>query len=197
MTVLKEKNLYINFKNINSNMIIVTGISGSGKSTLSHKLSDIYKYEIVSFDIIFEYGELREKNNLELDILNQFKKKYPYFNSKYSKDEVCNIFFDFVKKYITNKNINIIFDGSQFLRRVDFEKIKDQRIVLKKTPLIVSLIRRSKRNKKYIKNNQFSKIEIIKEIFWLHKYNVKNIIRWIKDLKCFNKNIKEGEVHYG
>lgn len=197
MKALKEKNLYINFKNINSNMIIVTGISGSGKTTLSHKLSNIYKYEIVSFDIIFKYGEQQKINDLELDILNQFKNKYPYFNSKYNKDEVCNLFFDFVQEYITSKNINIIFDGSQFLRRVDFEKIKDQRIVLKKTPFIVSIIRRSKRNKKYIRNNQLSKIQIIKEIFWLHKYNIKNIIRWIKDLKYFNKKIREGEVYYG
>lgn len=189
MILISGKDLYINFKDNNSKMILVTGISGSGKSVLSKELSKKYEYEIVSFDMIFGYEESRERTKLELDILNEFKNTYPNYMS-FDKFTICNIFYDFVENYIINRDINIIFDGSQFLRRVDFNKIKDQRIVLKRTSLILSLFRRDRRNVGYIKKNN-SFVRRIKEYYWLHIYNRKNIFRWINDEIYFLRNVKK------
>ncbi len=195
MILFGSKDLYINFKDNNSKIIIVTGISGSGKSVLSLELSKKYKYEIISFDIIFNYDIGREKTKLEEEILFEFKNKYPTY-MKYDKEKICNMFFDFCKDYISNKNINIIFDGAQFLRRVDFDKIKDLRIVLKRTSLLLSLFRRNKRNTDYIKKNDFSFVRKIKEYHWLHVYNRKNIFRWIYDEISFLEKIKKEELYY-
>lgn len=85
MLRVKEKDLYINFNNNKTSMIIVTGISGSGKSTLAQELSYKYNYEIVSFDMVLGYYEARKRTDLELDILNKFYKKYPNFKNKYNK----------------------------------------------------------------------------------------------------------------
>lgn len=193
MILLDNKDLYINFENNDSNMIIVTGISGSGKSFLSQELYEKYKYEIISFDMIFDYEEGRERTKLELKILNGFKKKYKNYK-ELEKDTICNLFFDYVKGYIEKEKIKIIFDGYYFLRNVDFNKIKEEKIVLKRTSLIRSLIRRTRRNQRYIKKNNYSIIRKIKEYYWLHIYNYRNICRWYNDEKYFIEKIKEGNL---
>lgn len=195
MVLFSNKDLYINFKDNDSKMILVTGISGSGKSMLSLDLSKKYNFEIISFDMVFGYDESRERTKLELDILDEFNKLYPDYKS-FNKKLICNLFFDFVKEYTINKKINIIFDGSQFLRKVDFDKIKDQRIVLKRTSLVLSLFRRNKRNIGYIKKNNESFIMMIKEYHWLKSYNRKNIFRWIDDEIYFLRNIKREDLYY-
>lgn len=180
----------INFNDNDSKMILVTGISGSGKSMLSLDISKKYNFEIISFDMVFGYDESRERTKLELDILYEFNKLYPDYKI-FNKKLICNLFFDFVNEYTINKKINIVFDGSHFLRKVDFDKIKNQRIVLKRTSL--SLFRR---NIVYIKKNNKSFIRRIKEYHWLRSYNRKNLFCWIDDEIYFLRNIKREGLYY-
>ena len=60
-------------------MIIVTGMSGSGKSELAISLKEKYGYEIISFDMIFDYDENRELSLIEKDILTKFRRCYPKY----------------------------------------------------------------------------------------------------------------------
>lgn len=195
MLVFSRKDLYINFKNTASKMIIVTGISGSGKSVLAEKIKEQYGYEIISMDMLFEYSETHKRSQLEKELLESFKELYPNYD-KNDKNRIYNLFFDFVNEYITKNNINIIFDGSQFLRRVAFDKINNERIILKRTSLLLSLRRRNIRNIGYIKNNKDSVSERLKEVYWLYLYNIKNIFRWLNDEVCFLINVKRGELYY-
>lgn len=195
MILFSRRDLYINFSSNGSNMIIVTGISGSGKSTLSEELSKKYNYEVVSFDIVFGYEQERKLNNLEWDILSEFNKLYGDYQDN-DKDRISNIFFDFVKDYVDKRNINIIFEGSHFLRKVEFDKIKNYRIIYKETSLLLSLFRRTKRNIGYILKKDYFFKRRVKEYYWLHVYNVKNIFRWIKDELYFLDNVKKGELGY-
>lgn len=195
MILFSSGDLYINFKNNNSKMILVTGISGSGKSTLSEKLSKKYNYDIVSFDMVFGYEQDRKLNKLEKDILNNFKNKYLGYES-YDKNKICNIFFDYVKEYVDKRDLNIIFEGLHFLRRVEFDKIMNQRIIYKGTSLLVSLYRRTKRNINYILKKDYSFKRRMKEYYWLHVYNIKNIFRWISDELYFLDNVKKRGLGY-
>lgn len=195
MLLISRKDLYINFKNTESNMVIVTGISGSGKSALAEKIKEQYNYEIVSMDILFEYLGNHKESQLEKELLMNFKTLYPNW-AELNKNRIYNLFFDFVNEYITLNDINIIFDGSQFLRRVNFDKINNQRIILKRTALLVSLRRRNRRNIGYIKEDKHSIREIFKEVYWLYLYDVKNILRWIKDEIYFLINVKRRKLYY-
>ena len=65
-----KKDLYINFDK-KTDMILVTGMSGSGKSQLAISLKEKYGYEIISFDMIFDYDENRELSLIEKDILTE------------------------------------------------------------------------------------------------------------------------------
>lgn len=175
-----KKDLYINFSK-NTNMIIVTGITGSGKSKTSLELKEKYNYELLSFDFIFNYEKERTPNKFEKNILKQFTKQYPQYkdyekNTK-NKNEVSNCFFDFVLRYIETNNIKIIFDGSYFINRIDFAKIKNQRIILKRTSIIKSVFQGINRNKKTINNK--------KEIMLLSHDNIKRMGEYQKTVNNF------------
>lgn len=186
---LARKDLYLNFDKELSNMIIVTGMSGSGKSHLSKTLQKTYSdYEIVSFDRLFGFEESREMNKLEKILISKFKKKNS--NTAIENDEqICDKFYDFVCDYIDNNNLKIIFDGAYFLDKVNFDKIKNKQIILKRTPIVVSIIRRTKRNFIYILNHKYSFIRTLKEIYWLNSYNIKHLKIWLSNLNHFYQNI--------
>ena len=194
--IKKLPDLYLNFDNVNYDMIIVTGISGSGKSYTANMLSRKYKLPIISFDIIYGYEEDREKNKTEEEIITLFYEKYPEYigiekivqaNRIRELDtlKIENLFFDFVFKYIRDKKIKIIFDGYYFLDSINYDKFKNQRIVIKRTPLITSLNQRIKRS---IKRNRGKK-SIVYILYLNFKINLYNMVKWYKAANNFLKQI--------
>lgn len=193
-----KSDLYVNFEK-DTNMIIVTGISGSGKSKTSNELKSKYNYEIVSFDFIFNYEFERKPSSLERKLLKEFKNKYlqykDYKKNTENKTEVCNCFFDFISEYLKENNIKIIFDGAYFLDRISFDKIKNERIVIKRTSIIRSNFQKVNRNKKYLIHPNISIIKKSKSILGMHFECFKQIINQKKKVnkflkKCEKLNIK-------
>ena len=191
-----QKDLYINFEK-DTNMIIVTGISGSGKSRTSLALQKKYNYELLSFDFIFDWEFERKPSSFEKEILKEFKKKYPEFrnskNNTKSKIEVCNCFYDFIADYILSKNIKIIIDGAYFLNEINFEKIKNERIILKRTSIIKSIIQRTNRNKKHIIAQNYSLFKTYRRIFGMYGESIKKSIIWKKLINNFIEKIQINE----
>lgn len=133
----------------NTNLLIVTGIPGSGKSYTSKELSNKYNYEIVSFDYLFDY-EVKKPSMIEQLLIDNFISLYPEYSNfnknRNNKYIVCNKFYDFVLDYVVNNNINIILDGTYFLKEISFNKYKNQRVIVKRTSFILSIIRETRRD---------------------------------------------------
>ena len=189
--IFSKKDLYINFDK-KTDMIIVTGMSGSGKSQLAISLKEKYGYEIISFDMIVDYDENRELSLIEKDILTKFRRCYPKYKVAHlieNDENVCDCFYNFVKKYIKKEKIKIIFDGSYFMKRVNFELFKNERIVYKRTSFLKALFRRDVRNISRIKNKNYSFIRFLKEIYWHYRYNIKHLKKWYKEERSFLQKI--------
>ena len=183
--IKKLPDLYLNFDNVNYDMIIVTGITGSGKSYTTKKLSQEYQLPIVSFDFIYDYEKDREPNKLETILLKLFYKKYPQYkdakklaNSRKMNEfmikEIDDKFFDLVLNYIQKNNIKIIFDGACFCNDVKYEKFKNQRIVVKRTPFLITLYQRTKRCIQRSKGKKYRFIIFLKDI----KYTIFHLKEW-------------------
>lgn len=154
-----------------TNIIIVTGMPGSGKSYTSKELSNLYNYEIISIDYLFDY-ETKKPNQTEQNLINNFINLYPEYNNfnknRDNKYIICNKFYDFILDYVTKNNINIILDGSYFLKEIPFNKYKDQRIVIKRTSFILSIFRETKR-----------------DILRQYTYNISLLKKLIRTIKLF------------
>lgn len=185
--------LYINFDKDEGRMIIVTGLSGSGKSYTASLLSDKYNYLLLSFDVIFGYSEEREITAFEKEIVERFRSEYK-IEELSSKKQVCKYFFGFVKRYIEKEDLRIVFEGSYFLDKVDVLDFADQRIVVKRTSLILGMVRRLKRNGRYIKVKEISLGEKVKEYYWLYRDTFKKIGKWYKKIKNFLRKMDELEL---
>ena len=191
MLFFSKKDLYINF-NSDSNIIIVTGISGSGKSTISKELQKEYGYDIISFDILFNYELERQRNPLENKIITAFIKKYPKYND-FSKNEtgktICEDFYLFVENYVNKHNLKIIFDGAYFIDKVDYNLFKKNKIVYKRSSILRCMINRNKRIRKIIKTKDYDFIRKLKEYYWINRHSIKKIPTWIKKNKSFTRTI--------
>ena len=103
--IFSKKDLYINFDK-KTDMIIVTGMSGSGKSQLAISLKEKYGYEIISFDMIFDYDENRELSLIEKDILTKFRRCYPKYKVAHlieNDENVCDCFCNTFKFKCSSK----------------------------------------------------------------------------------------------
>lgn len=187
------KDLYLNFDK-DTNMIIVTGISGSGKTRTSLKLQEQYGYNLLSFDFVFDYEKERIPTLFEQKILEEFQIKYPQYknfkeNTKF-KTEVSNAFFDCVSSYIQKENIKIIFDGSYFINRINYEKFKEQRIIIKRTAIIPSIFHGIKRrNRIVIKSNRPFK-QKLRKIKLIFIDNIKKVKYHYNNLNTFFEQIE-------
>lgn len=197
MILFSRKDMYINFDS-DSNIIIVTGISGSGKSTIAKELKEKYGYEIISFDILFNYEYERGSNPLEDEIIKAFIKKYPKYKD-FSKNEtgkeICEDFYLFVEEYVNKHNLKIILDGAYFVDKVDYNLYKHNRIVFKRSSILRCMINRHKRTRKIIKNKNYGFIRNLKEYYWTNKHSIKKIPKWIKTNRNYIKTITDGNMN--
>lgn len=147
--LLKDQDdFYFNFGK-DTHMIIITGLSGSGKSNTSFKISKQFNYPLLSFDFLFDYEE-RNLSFLENDIFDHFLEKHPKYKDYHANrsiaDEVCICFFEYVRQYVEKENIHLVVDSAYFFQNIPIEKISNQRIIVKGTSLIRSVIRANKRD---------------------------------------------------
>ncbi len=190
---IDRPDLYLN-SHKNSQMIIVTGISGAGKSYTAMQLSEKYNYPILSFDNLFNYEETREVSEFERNMITNFRKKRLEFckdKKIVENPKTCNAFFDFVLDEIKKNNQKIIFDGAYFLVKVDFDKFKEQRIILKRTAFFKALHRRKIRGIKLYKKSNSNVFKNIKYFLSLEKFVLLNEKQWYNDQKSFLKKCKD------
>lgn len=115
-------------RNLKSSLIIVTGVSASGKSTLANKISEEYKYPLLSMDdykIKFyeKYGfisEFERKNLWNLakkmfctDIISYVRKRQTII-IEYPFDVSWQSFFDYITKQYKYKTVIINCNSRNF-----------------------------------------------------------------------------------
>lgn len=193
MLLFSKKDLILNADS-DTNIIIITGVSGAGKTTMANELKDKIKYEIISFDILFNYELEREPNDLENEIITSFLKKYPKYKD-FSKNKnsktVCTDFYLFVEEYVNKNNIKILFDGAFFMNKIDYKLFKKNKIIYKRTSILRCIINRQKRTTKVIKDKNYSFIRKMKEYYWSFRYSIKTVPEWIRTNNYFVKTINE------
>lgn len=196
-----KKDLYLNFKNNNDNCIIITGIPGSGKSTLANKMIQKSDYYKISLDIVlgYEHGKITE---LERELLNKFKKKYPewnynLFNQKNYNDfyKYINLFYNFITKEYIVKNINLILEGSYFLNYININEILNKKIIIKRTSYVTSCFRRYKRTIRFLRKElevgNITKLEYKKNILPTIKQSTIKQLKWYKLVNTFIAQISD------
>lgn len=192
-----KKDLYINFDKENYTMIIVTGITGAGKSFTTAKLSEEYKIPIFCFDYLYEYKQDREVTKFEKEILNLFYSKYPQYKNtpKIAKkqkkknievQEINDNFFDFILEYLKKNKLRIVFDGASFCNCVNYDKFKNQRIVIKRTSFVKTIYRRTLRCIKRTKGTKHRCIKFAKDV----KYTILHLREWYITINKFLKKIE-------
>lgn len=195
--IFKKNDLYINFDKEQYNMIIVTGITGSGKSYTSQKLSQKYKLPVICFDCIYSYKQDKPETKLEKKLLKQFFYKYPEYKNakelvKYGRKvkekllEINDNFYDLVLDYLKTNNIKIIFDGACFCNDVSFEKFKNERIIVKRTPFLKVIYQRTIRCIKRTKGTPRRFVKFLKDI----KYTILHLNEWYKAIDGFLRKIE-------
>lgn len=115
-------------KNLKSSLIIVTGVSASGKSTLANKISEEYKYSLLSMDdykIKFyeKYGFISEFERKSLwnlakkmfcaDIISYVRKSQTII-IEYPFDVSWQSFFDYITKQYKYKTVIINCNSRNF-----------------------------------------------------------------------------------
>lgn len=174
---------YFNFDK-DTNMIIITGLSGSGKSYNSFKLSKEFNYPLLSFDFLFDYEE-RDFKVLEKEIICHFLEKYPKYKdfqtNRSREKEVCNCFFDYVKQSVEKENIHLIIDSAYFFQNIPIEKFSNQRIIVKGTSLIHSVIRANKRD---VTSQYYKNISLLKKLVRTFKIPIISLL----DIPTIKKN---------
>lgn len=115
-------------RNLKSSLIIVTGVSASGKSTLANKISEEYKYPLLSMDdykikSYEKYGfisEFERKNLWNLakkmfcaDIISYVRKRQTII-IEYPFDVSWQSFFDYITKQYKYKTIIINCNSRNF-----------------------------------------------------------------------------------
>lgn len=206
ISIFKNKeDLYLNFENAEDKFILITGLSGSGKSTLSNELVKKTGGYKISLDLVF--GHETETTPLEERVVKEFKKQHKewspeLFNTKnkHLYPYYINLFYNFIINYFKNTNLLIIIEGYFFANYIEIDKIKDKKIIIKRTSLIYSMYKRIKRNKKIFYNqivkNKNTKLKhykyIKREIKDLVFTIIKSII-WYKEFNNFITNLLEKE----
>lgn len=167
-----KEDLYLNFDTNKDNIILITGISGSGKSTLAEKMTSENDGQKISLDLAFFHEKEEKITAIERKIVDKFSEKYPEWTpNTFTQEEsinykYSNLFYDFVLNYLKNiKNKLIIIEGGQHISKyIDFDKIKDRKIIIKRTNLIKSATRRIKRTGIYT-YKKFKSTSKIKQIY--------------------------------
>ena len=150
-----DKCIYCNFdkwkKSKNNNVLFITGLSGSGKTTYSREISKLYNATIISLDELFI-----DSNNTIINKVKDSDIYLDYIKSKHDKnryDKLDKLFSYILNILYNDHNTLYIVEGIQlFDETFDSNMILNKPIIVKLTPLIVSLIRGSKRDKKSLSN---------------------------------------------
>lgn len=140
-----------------NNILFVTGLSGSGKTTIAKEISESRSADIISLDD-FRNNSSRSS----IDIVVEFKKKYPntkkHFANKWNDnvlfEEWFPIFFDFVINYCKNKSKNLfVIEGIQiYLMGYEQRYYKDKPVIVKRVTPQECVNRQEKRGSKKINN---------------------------------------------
>lgn len=200
ISIFKNKeDLYINFENNNDKFILITGISGSGKSSLACEFVNKNKYSKVSLDLAVFRGLNSKITNIEKKLISNFKKKYPewkkeLFSKHYpSKNDICNkwsnLFYDFALEFFYDTNTPVIIEGTHIYKYIDFEKVKDKKIIIKRTSLITSWYRSIKRTnyelKVDLKNKKFNALIYLKRLLIISIETFIKHVKWYKKINIF------------
>ena len=163
ISIFKSKNdLNINFDK-SPYITVITGIPGGGKSYLANLLSKKFDQPIISFDFLFDY---ENRNNEEI---------------------ICNLFFDYIIKYINKNKIHVIVDSAYFFKYIDINKIIDYKIIIKRTSLLRSFYNENKRDVlRQWKNKDLSLIKKIVRSFKIPLISLLNIKLLINNYKNIN-----------
>ena len=190
ISIFKSKNdLNINFDK-SPYITVITGIPGGGKSYLANLLSKKFDQPIISFDFLFDY-ENRKMNKIEKQIISNFLKKYPNYsnfeNNRNNEEIICNLFFDYIIKYINKNKIHVIVDSAYFFKYIDINKIIDYKIIIKRTSLLRSFYNENKRDVlRQWKNKDLSFIKKIVRSFKIPLISLLNIKLLINNYKNIN-----------
>ena len=203
ISIFKTKSdLYLNFENNNEKIMLITGLSGSGKSTLTQNILNKENGYKVSLDLSFFHGYLEVITEEEQHLIEKFKREYPEWSQEIFEKSILkekmyikysNLFYDFAIDNFKKINEPLIIEGGQIFKYIDINKIKDKKIIIKRTSLITCSIRRLKRtikqlNKK-IKLNQINKKQYIKSIFIDIKHIITHHPKWYKKLNLFIEKV--------
>lgn len=196
-----KPDIYINADKINeSHAILVTGLSGSGKSYLTSQIVNQKKIHRCSFDNLLENDIMYEATNAEKKILEEFLKNNPQYLEivirKQKVKEFFNEFLDFCLKYLEEKNMKMVLDCAAFINTdvIPFEKIKKLPIIVKQTSYFKGVIRRLKRNYKYLKSKKMSFLRLYYHFFKDCLYIIKRTPTWIKRKKKFLIEMKKNNI---
>ena len=157
---------------------------------LLNLLSKKLDQPIISFDFLFDY-ENRKMNKIEKQIISNFLKKYPNYsnfeNNRNNEEIICNLFFDYIIKYINKNKIHVIVDSAYFFKYIDINKIIDYKIIIKRTSLLKSFYNENKRDVlRQWKNKDLSLIKKIVRSFKIPLISLLNIKLLINNYKNIN-----------
>lgn len=187
---------------VESKILLVTGLSGSGKSFLTNELQKKYNAHTFQVEWLKHHTHISEECEY---ILDTFLKKYPQIkncvknkwdNTRREDNnplfkEYINLFF---KHFLEVKDPNKLYivEGIQLFSLIDFDLIKDYPIIIKGTSAYNSFKNRFHRDYQKRKGSSFpTKIK-----FFIRVLNESRLYQG-KHVRKLNKFIKLKEKHNG
>ncbi len=183
-------------QDVESNILLVTGLSGSGKSYLSSKLASDSGASIFQPEWLIHYKHTSPEFKPLLDeFINKYSDIKPLVENKWNnesnedKNELLKKYINLLVEYFitkTEQSKKYIIEGLQLFTLIDFNLIKNYPIIIKGTSSINSLKNRIKRD--YQKRKTLSFWQKFK---WFNKVLKQSSLYQFKHRKILNAFIKQ------